>query len=832
MSRPEDKPNRSSTTESNQSLRRRAEEALSASLEPDVDNLSRSEIRRLLHELGVHQIELEMQNEELRRTQDALLAARTRYFDLYDLAPVGYLTVDETSAILESNLAAATMLGRMRQSLTKSLFTRYILAEDQDQFYLHRKRLLATGEMQQFEVRLTRLNGSVFWARLDASLAFDEKSNSPLCLLTMIDVDEVKKQAEVMMLNTVIVHKATDAIFTTGPAPDYIITSWNPGAEAIYGWSAHEAIGRSAQFLCNEYPGRAPDTVYRDIVATGEYTGEVIQTTKDGDRVSIDSRVVARSDQQGNITGWISVNRNITAQKQAEATLRRSQHNLAEAQQIGHIGSWEWDVPHAVIFWSDELYRIFGVEKDFPLTAASIATKIHPDDGALNSTKIQQVLATGDPVEYECRIIRPDGRIRYIEQRIVAECNLDGAPERLTGITQDITERKRADAEHEALRSRLSEAERMEMVGRLAGGIAHDFNNMLAVILMRTEIGMQTTTAADPIFRHLGEICKVAQRSAVLVRQLLGYAGRQVIDPRALNLNATIEGMLTLLRELLGEEVELIFSPAPGLWPVYVDPSQVDQILVNLCINARDAISAAGRVIVKTANVETEQEIWATGFVITPGDYIVLSVTDDGCGMEPEVREHIFEPFYTTKPVGKGRGLGLATVYGIVKQNNGDIQVYSEPGIGSTFNIYLPRYHVDAVPEPDTSKRMLPMGGSERILLVEDKQNLLHSTTEVLRQFGYIVTETESPIEAERIAADGTIRFDLLVTDVIMPHMDGHELALRVAVHQPHIKCLYISGYPAEFLARRGLLGQDVHLLQKPFSLADLADKIRMALER
>ena len=830
MSRPEDKPNRFEPADSNQTLRQRAEAAFSAAAGSDVDDLPRDEIRRLLHELGVHQIELEMQNEDLRRTQEALLEARARYFDLYDLAPVGYLTVDEANVILESNLTAATMLGRTRQVLTKSPFTRYILAEDQDRFYLHRRRLFATGEMQQAEVRLTRLDGSVFWVRLDASLAFDARSNLPLCLMTLIDVDEAKRQAGVMELNSVIVNKATDAIFTTGTAPDYLITSWNPGAETIYGWSADEAIGRSARLLCSEYPGQTPDSVCREMVAA-EYTGEVIQTTKDGDRVYIDSRVVARSDQQGNVTGWISVNRNVTAQKQAEATLLRSERSLAQAQQIGHIGSWEWDIPRAVIFWSDELYRIFGVAENFLLTAESIASRIHPDDRTLNDTKVQEILATGHPVDYEFRIVWPDGRIRYVAQRIIAESNLDGALERLTGTTQDITERIRSDVEREALRVRLAEADRLEMVGRLAGGIAHDFNNMLAVILMRVEMGMQTAAATDPILRHLGEIYRVAQRSVALVRQLLGYAGRQVIAPRALNLNTTIEGMLTLLRELLGEEVGLLFRAAPGLWTVFMDPSQVDQILVNLCINARDAIRATGRVIVKTANVETEQEIWATGFVITPGDYIVLSVTDDGCGMEPEILEHIFEPFYTTKPVGKGRGLGLATVYGIVKQNGGDIQVYSEPGIGSTFNIYLPRHHADVLPDSDVGGRVLTMGCGERILLVEDKQDLLHSTAEVLRQLGYTVTETESPVEAERLAAAGTIRFDLLVTDIIMPHMDGRELALRVAAHQPHVKCLYISGYPAEFLASRGLLGQDVHLLQKPFSLSHLAGKVRIVLD-
>ena len=433
------------------STRSQAEEFVRSTPLPDADSLSTEEITRLLYELRVHQIELEVQNEELRRTQEALLEARTRYFDLYDLAPVGYLTVDENNTILESNLAAATMLGATRQVLGNSFFTRYILTEDQDQFYLHRKRLLVQGEMQQFEVRLRGLNGDVFWARLDASLAFDDKSNLPLCLLTMIDVDESKRQAEATKLNTIIVNRATDAIFTTGPAPDYIITSWNPGAEEIYGWNAQEAIGRSARILRSEYPGRNTDTVRRNIVVSGEYTGEVIQTTKSDDRVHIDSRVVALTDEQGNVTGWINVNRDVTEQKQAEAALRQSQHNLAQAQHIGHIGSWEWDLQRSEILWSGELYRIFGVPADFALSYASVEAMIHPDDRALNNAKVQGVLANGLSVDFQFRIIRPDGMVRHIEQHIVVERNLDGTPERLTGIMQDVTERKRAEEEREAL---------------------------------------------------------------------------------------------------------------------------------------------------------------------------------------------------------------------------------------------------------------------------------------------------------------------------------------------------------------------------------------------
>jgi|GEM_PF-1957880 len=770
--------------------------------------------------------------EELHQARQALQESRTRYFDLYDLAPVGYLTLDDKDTILESNLAVATMLGGTRQAIRQHPFTRYIVASDQGIFELHRRRLFESGEMQQLELRLHRIDDGEFWARLDASLAFDAQSNQPLFLLTIIDIDGAKQQAEAMKLNTIIVNKASDAIFTTTAGPDFIITSWNPGAESIYGWTAVEAIGRSALILQSDYPGRDLGQARQGILDAGEYSGAVMQMTKRGAHVHIDSRIVALRDDLGEISGWLCVNRDVTEQREAEAALRQSQHNLAQAQRIGRMGSWDWDLQQSTLYWSDELYRIFGVPAGFALTYASIEAMIHPDDRAMNNAAVQEVLKSGRPTDFQFRMIRPDGAIRQIEQHIVVEPAGDGTPGRLVGIMRDVTEEVRANNERHALRERLAEAERLEMVGRLAGGIAHDFNDKLASILVRAEIGQATVKPDTPTYHHFAEISRSANRSSALVRQLLAYAGRQKTEPHTLALNATVEGVLTLLRELLGGDVTLLFHGGAGLWPVYADPSQIEQLLVNLCINAHDAIGQDGRVSIATANVETEREIWSTGFVIAPGDYVVLSVTDNGSGMASDVLDHIFEPYYTTKPVGKGTGLGLATVYGIVKQNGGEIQVYSEPGIGSTFNIYLPRFRPEGTLPAHDAGQSLARGNGERILLVEDKHDMLHSTADALRHLGYTVTECSSPLEAERLVADGSLDIDLLLTDIVMPQMNGRDLATRVVALRPDTKCLFVSGYPAEFIADRIMPLEEHHFLHKPFSLAALAAKIRTALAR
>ena len=306
-----------------QTLRARAEELVGAQAGQDAAALlSLEQATQLLHELRVHQVELEMQNDELRRVQEALLASRTLYFNLYDLAPVGYLTLDDKNTIYESNLAAATMLGAPRRVIKQLPFTRYIVADDQDAFYLYRKRLFASGEQQPLELRLLRKDGTMFWARLDASLAFDEETNQPLFLLTLVDIDMWKRQAEAMRLNAIIVDAADEAIFTTTAGPEFTITSWNPGAVAIYGWTAAEAIGQSARMLDGAYPGRDSAALRRSTLGGVTFRGKVIQTTKAGDSIHVDSRVVAQLNEQSTIVGWISMNREISAQTEASVLLR------------------------------------------------------------------------------------------------------------------------------------------------------------------------------------------------------------------------------------------------------------------------------------------------------------------------------------------------------------------------------------------------------------------------------------------------------------------------------------------------------------------------------
>ncbi|MFZ5570783.1 MAG: ATP-binding protein [Thermodesulfobacteriota bacterium] len=398
-------------------------------------------------------------------------------------------------------------------------------------------------------------------------------------------------------------------------------------------------------------------------------------------------------------------------------------------------------------------------------------------------------------------------------------------------LTAEIAERRRAEQERKALQDQLIQSQKLESIGRLAGGVAHDFNNMLAVILGNTEMLLEALEPSDPRRSELEEIKKAATRSADLTSQLLAFARKQLVKPRILDLNRTIAGMLKMLGRLIGENIALEWRPGADLWPVRIDPAQVDQLIANLCLNARDAISGEGRIAIATGNIRPET---AGGDrpIAPSGDHVVITVTDNGCGMETAVLAHLFEPFFTTKDVGKGTGLGLATVYGIVKQNNGFITVDSSPGAGATFRIYLPRYPFPADDGQTAPRTKVLPGRNEVILLVEDEPAILSTGKAMLEKLGYCVLCASTPGQALQLAQrhNGTIH--LLMTDVIMPEMNGRDLAKKMLAFQPHLKHLFMSGYSADIITHHGALDDGIQFIQKPFTKQELSVKIRAVLDQ
>jgi nitrogen-specific signal transduction histidine kinase/CheY-like chemotaxis protein len=396
----------------------------------------------------------------------------------------------------------------------------------------------------------------------------------------------------------------------------------------------------------------------------------------------------------------------------------------------------------------------------------------------------------------------------------------------------DVTERKYAEEEKMKLEARLIQSQKMESVGRLAGGVAHDFNNMLGVILGHTEMALDQMSPSDPLYANLAEIRTAANRSADLTRQLLAFARKQTVAPKVLDLNDIVAGTIKMLHRLIGEDIDLAWLPCFNLWPVNIDPSQIDQILANLCVNARDAITGVGKVIIETGNITFDAASCVDNAGVVPGDYILLAVSDDGCGMSKETLRQLYEPFFTTKEAGKGTGLGLATVYGIVKQNNGFINVYSKPNQGTTVNIYLPR-HMGKSKQASTAERRDPvLGGKKTVLIVEDELAILNLSKRLLEMQGYQVLTAATPGMAIRLAEEYSRDIHLLITDVVMPEMNGRDLAKKLLSLYPQMKRLFMSGYTANVIAHHGILDEGVHFIQKPFSIKELTTKVREALDQ
>jgi two-component system cell cycle sensor histidine kinase/response regulator CckA len=420
---------------------------------------------------------------------------------------------------------------------------------------------------------------------------------------------------------------------------------------------------------------------------------------------------------------------------------------------------------------------------------------------------------------------RKDGTYFTEESTISPVRNVLGKIVSYVAVKYDITE-------HLRLTAQFLQAQKMESIGRLAGGVAHDYNNMLSVILGYTEMAMEKVPSSEPLHADLQEIYNAAMRSADITRQLLAFARKQAISPKVLDINETVKGMLNMLRRLIGEDIDLAWSPGANLWQVEMDPVQIDQILANLCVNSRDAIAGVGRITIETRMATLDEAYCIDHIGSSPGEFVLLAVSDTGCGMDKETLGSIFEPFFTTKGVDQGTGLGLATVYGIVKQNNGSINVYSEPNKGTTFRIYLPHYVGAAEKIGAEIVAEIPSGRGEMVLIVEDEKAIMRMGQKMLGSLGYMVLAADSPMDALRLAGKYGDEIHLLVTDVIMPGMNGRDLADQMHAIYPDIKILFMSGYTDDVIAHSGVLEAGVCFIQKPFSARDLGIKVRATLDR
>jgi PAS domain S-box-containing protein len=520
-----------------------------------------------------------------------------------------------------------------------------------------------------------------------------------------------------------------------------------------------------------------------------------------------------------------------------EGEIRHSDELLKQAVRLASIGIFEHDQVENTFYWSVRQREIHGFRPDEPLTFEMCVNTVHPDDRERIAESVRQAHhPRGTGVwEVEYRIVRPDGSVRWVVARSQTFFRGEGdvrRPVRTVGVVLDSTERKFAESDAKLLQEQLHQAQKMESVGRLAGGIAHDFNNLLTVMSGYLDLALVDLEPSAALRLHLDEVQKAVSSAASLTRQLLAFSRGQVIRPKLLDLNEVVERVHKMLGRVLGEDIELCVTRERELWPVSFDAGQFEQILMNFAANARDAMPTGGRLLIATENVHVAAGGTGAPASSPPGDYVLLSVTDDGSGMSKDVQGHIFEPFYTTKEPGSGTGLGLAMVYGAVKQNHGRIEVDSELGRGTCFKIYLPRAAAKVANVGVEQAPVSRVPCQEAILLVEDEASVRTLATMLLEKWGFKVHAFGDGPSAVEFAATTRETLHLLVTDVVMPGMNGRELAEKLLASRPELRVLFTSGYTANVIVHHGVLGEGIDFLPKPYALDTLGKRVREILDK
>ncbi len=736
----------------------------------------------------------------------ALAQSEMRYRVLFEDASDAILIADaETGTILEANKAAERLLGRSRQELIGI-----------DRAALHPPQGVHTSEFSR-HVQMDRVREA------ETVLLHRDGRQIPAMVSASTFTIEGRKVIQRVFRDLSGLRRAQEELESLSRFPE---ENPSPVLRASVDGTLLYANSSSAPLLrhwaCQ--PGERLPEDQALLVAGAIERDQILQFELAlPDRIYELTVCPLASEGRANLYGH-----DITAHKHAEAARIESEANLQLALEATHTGAWTLNPADLTFQQTQEFDRILGHQAPLPRwTFPLFLEQVLPEDRLEMVRGFETAVATGARWSFWCRIRRPDGEIRWL-RGLSSPRQVPGGPRVYSGLVRDVTERKRADEERTRLEEQLRASQRMEAIGGLAGGIAHDFNNLLSVILSYTSFALESAPEGTPLHEDLCEVRKAGERAAALVRQLLAFSRKQMLQPKVLSLNQVLAEFHKMLLRIMGEDIEFVDELAPDLGLTLADPSQIEQVIMNLVVNARDAMPEGGRLTMRTANATLDEE-GSARLEVRPGPYVTLSIQDTGTGMTEETRARLFEPFFTTKQ--KGTGLGLPTVYGIVRQSGGAVEVESRLGQGATFRIWLPRLVSAVLGESPPEGAGPTPKGAETILVVEDERAVRNLARRVLMAAGYSVLVAESAQEALTLLQESPAEPDLVLTDVVMPGMKGTEFARSLLSSNPGLRILFMSGYSEPSALQADQPEWGARFISKPFAAEDLIRKVREVLD-
>jgi two-component system, cell cycle sensor histidine kinase and response regulator CckA len=772
---------------------------------------------------------------ERKQAEEALRESESRFRAFVEQSPVAIGVFSLEGIGLYANRKYIETLGMhsIEEMVGRPAFELFAPQFREESKERTRRRLQGLPVPDEYETVAARADGSQFPAHL--AIASIQLPGGAASIAFLTDITERKRVEDALRVGEERYQNLFDQAIVVISDKDGKWLKISPLFSELIGYGMQELVGMNYTQITH------PDDLAINLeqnkrMAEGQIDNFILEKRylhKSGSVVWVNISVTSIRDTSGALVQTISVIQDITERKQAEEKIRQSEKKYHELFRVNKDGIAifllnPYGPPTAFVEVNEAAHQMLGYTREEMLKLTPVMLESNIPQEQMRSRQAE--LKSNGILHFETILRHKNGHPVFTE--FTAQViEYEGKPA-VMNIVRDVSERKQVEEEKLSLQEQLLQAQKMESVGRLAGGVAHDFNNLLGVIIGRAEIALAKVAPHQPVYQDLYEILNAGERSADLTRQLLAFARKQPMSPVVLDLNKAVSNIFEMLHRLIGEDINLVWTPSPDLWHVRMDSSQVDQMLTNLVVNARDAISEIGEVAIKTCNIVCDEGYAAKYPGLEPGEYVLLTVSDNGGGMDEETCAQIFEPFFTTKELGKGTGLGLSTVFGIVKQNSGVIKVNSEPGQGTTFSIYLPRIQSE-ITAPITINEVAraPQRASETILMVDDEEALLEMGKEALEEIGYTVLAASTPTEAQRLVDMYTGEIHLLISDVVMPGMNGKVLIERLRSRLPGLKCLFMSGYTADIITDRGVLPEGISFIQKPFPLENLARKVREVLE-